>query len=75
MKVGQLIFDAITQRMDIVYRDGTFHGGLNCGNTFEVLIDGHWHTARIEYSHGYGCWYLAGVRKHCRHIVGLTVRR
>ena len=74
MKVGQLIWDASAQRVDIVYRDGTFYGGLHCGNTFDVLIRDDWRPTRIEYSHGAGSWYLVGLGRNAE-ILGLTVRK
>ena len=73
MKVGQLIFDDKTQRMDIVYRDGTFHGGLNCGSTFEVLIQDNWKSTRIEFRWP-DTWYLIGLKRD-EDILGLTVRK
>ena len=71
MKVGQLIWDASAQRVDIVCRDGTFHGGLHCGHTFDVLINGSWMPTRIEY--GADSWYLVGISRD-EEILGLTVR-
>jgi hypothetical protein len=72
MKVGQLIPGA-HQRVDIVFRDGTFHGGLHCGNTFDVLIKENWRPTRIEYRQSTESWYLVGI-EHDEDIIGLTVR-
>ena len=73
MKVGQLIWDANTQRVDIVYRDGTFYGGLHCGDTFEVLIKDKWQATRIELRWP-DTWYLTGF-KCDEEFLGLIVRK
>jgi hypothetical protein len=72
MKIGQLIPGA-QQRVDIVYSDGTFFGGLHCGNTLDVLVEGKWQPTRIEYRHSAGSWYLVGI-EHDEDILGLSVR-
>ena len=72
MKVGQLVPGA-HQRVDIVYRDGTFYGGLHCGNTLDVMLHDEWQPTRIEYRAGTGSWYLVGI-EHDEDILGLTVR-
>ena len=72
MKVGQIIPGAY-QRLDIVYRDGTFYGGLHCGNTLDVLIQDVWRPTRIEYSQSAESWYLVGFGQDAE-IIGLTVR-
>jgi len=73
MNVGQLIWDANTQRVDIIYRDGTLHGGLRCGNTFEVLVDDKWLATRIEFKWP-DTWYLVGLSR-VKDFLGLTVRK
>jgi len=37
MKVGILVRDTVAGRPDIRYHDGTFYGGLHCGDTLEAL--------------------------------------
>ena len=72
MKTGQLIWDAGSQRVDIVFRDGTFYGGLHCGDTFDALIHDAWVPTRIELRWP-DSWYLVGIRRG-EEIFGLTVR-
>lgn len=69
MKNGTLFYDADTKRMDICFEDGSTFGGLHCGTTFDVLIDGRWVPTRIEMSDQ---WYLIGVKQECSP--GLRVR-
>ena len=57
MKEGILYFDRASGRYDVLFADGGYYGGLHCGNTFDILVDGEWQTTRIE--HGSG-WYLVG---------------
>ena len=72
MKVGQLIWGDNAQRMDIVFRGGTFHGGLRCGDTLEVLIKDRWVSTRIELR-WHDTWYLIGLKRD-EGILGLTIR-
>jgi hypothetical protein len=72
MKIGQLIWDARAQRVDIIFRDGTFYGGLHCGSSFDVLLQDAWIATRIEYCWS-DAWYLVGL-EHTSDIFGLTVR-
>jgi hypothetical protein len=73
MKVGQLIWNASNQRVDIVFRDGSLHGGLHCGYAFDVLIKDVWQPTRIEYSWNSDSWYLVGIDRD-EEILGLTVK-
>lgn len=47
----------------------SYYGGLHCGDTMEVLIDGNWIPTRIEMDDD---WYLVGIP--CRDLIGLIVR-
>jgi len=74
MKEGCLIWDANAKRPDILYQDGTFYGGLHCGNTLEVLIRNNWQWTRIEYRDSSDAWYLVGIEND-EYILWLTVRK
>jgi len=67
---GILFYDASTERMDILYDDGTREGGLHCGTTFEVKVNGKWIPTRIEMSDD---WYLVGI-KNMSSLEGIQVR-
>jgi len=73
MKEGYITWDGNARRPDINYQDGTCYGGLHCGNTLEVLIDGKWRPTRIEFRHCSGAWYLVGIEND-EEILWLTVR-
>lgn len=68
-KQGVLILSIDSGRMDIRFGLDDFYGGLHCGTTMEVLIDGKWVPTRIEMADD---WFLVGV--NTRNIAGLTVR-
>ena len=66
MKVGKLYYDGSDNRLDIKFEDGTYYGGLHCGETLEYLKDnswtlGKWLPTRIEYDHSEKEWYLVGL--------------
>ena len=69
MKEGVLYYDKSNGRYDVAFHDGSYYGGLHCGNTFEILVNDAWKPTRIE--HGSG-WYLVG-HSHYR-LDGLKVR-
>lgn len=70
MQQGVLCFDSQTGRLDILFETkGLFYGGLHCGTTMEVLINGTWIPTRIEYADG---WYLVGIPRES--LSGLQVR-
>ena len=69
MKEGSLFYNPENDRMDIRFGLKSYHGGLHCGTSMEVLLDGKWIPTRIEYSN---CWYLVGIETD--HIENLTVR-
>ena len=48
MKTGALIYDPLTDRVDVRYSDGSSYGGLHCGTTLEVFYNGEWIPTRIE---------------------------
>jgi len=70
---GTLYYDLSSERMDILYEDGTREGGLHCGETFEVKIGREWIPTRIEMSWNTDEWYLVGV-KNVSNLEGLRVR-
>ena len=69
MKTGTLIPQRGTDRMDIRFDLYDSHGGLHCGETFDVKISGRWVPTRIEKGKD---WYLVGV--DVDDLVGLIVR-
>jgi len=73
MKEGIIFFNANAKRPDIRFRNGSFYGGLHCGNTIEIFSNGEWHPARVEYRSRTGTWYLAGVEIEGK-IYGESVR-
>lgn len=70
MKEGTIFFDSGLNRMNICFYDGSEYGGLHCGETFDVLLNGQWIPARIEKADD---WYLVGVA--ASQLIGLTVRK
>ena len=69
MKTGVLVKQQGTDRMDIRFSLNQYYGGLHCGETFEVKINGKWVTTRIEMGRN---WYLVGIKTD--DLVGLIVR-
>lgn len=69
MKVGSLVYDNKSGRMDICFGLDEYYGGLHCGECMEVLVDGKWFSTRIEMGKD---WYLVGVETDS--LSGLTVR-
>ena len=58
-----------TGRMDIRFSPNNYYGGLHCGETLDVKINGRWVSTRIEMGND---WYLVGVDTD--DLVGLIVR-
>ena len=58
-----------TGRMDIRFSPNDYYGGLHCGETLDVKINGRWVSTRIEMGND---WYLVGVDTD--DLVGLIVR-
>ena len=69
MKIGTLVPQRDTGRMDIRFSPNNYYGGLHCGETFDVKINGRWVPTRIEMGND---WYLVGVDTD--DLVGLIVR-
>lgn len=70
MKNGSLIYEEDQDRIDIHFGLDDFYGGLHCGETMEVLINGQWIPTRIEKSSD---WYLVGIKT--KSLPGLQVRK
>jgi len=75
LKEGAIIWNG--SRPDIRYSDGSYHGGLHCGDMIESLIQNEWRTTRIEYCQSSGMWYLVDLERYCLivDILWLTVRK
>ncbi len=69
MTVGTLVPQRGTDRLDIRFSLYDYHGGLHCGETFDVKISGRWVPTRIEMGKD---WYLVGI--DVDDLVGLIVR-
>ena len=69
MKIGTLVPQRDTGRMDIRFSPNNYYGGLQCGQTLDVKINGRWVSTRIEIGND---WYLVGVDTD--DLVGLIVR-
>ncbi|MDR1193070.1 MAG: DUF5348 domain-containing protein [Peptococcaceae bacterium] len=69
MKTGTLIYDKQQGRIDIRFGLTDYYGGLHCGETFDVLIDGEWILTRIEKAND---WFLVGIKT--KNLPGLPVR-
>ena len=69
MKTGVLVRQQGTDRMDIRFSLKQYYGGLHCGETFDVKINGKWIPTRIEMGRS---WYLVGIKTD--DLVGLIVR-
>ena len=69
MKIGTLVPQRDTGRMDIRVSPNNYYGGLHCGETLDVKINGRWVSTRIEMGND---WYLVGVDTD--DLVGLIVR-
>jgi hypothetical protein len=69
MKTGALIYDEQKCRLDIRFGSADYYGGLHCGETFEVMIDGEWIPTRIEKTRD---WFLVGI--NVKVLPGLRVR-
>ena len=69
MKIGTLVLQRDIGRMDIRFSLNDYYGGLHCGETFDVKINGRWVSTRIEMGND---WYLVGIDTD--DLVGLIVR-
>ena len=66
---GVLVPDGEWDRIDIRFGIDDYYGGLHCGTTMDVLIDGQWIPTRIEKGND---WYLVGIKT--KSLPGLQVR-
>ena len=48
MKQGALIYDRESSRYNIRFGLDDYHGGLHCGECFDVFADGKWKPTRID---------------------------
>ena len=69
MKIGTLVLQRDIGRMDIRFSLNNYYGGLHCGETLDVKINGRWVSTRIEMGND---WYLVGIDTD--DLVGLIVR-
>ena len=69
-KQGVLVYDFQQERIDIRFGLEEYYGGLHCGETLDVLIDGKWIPTRIEKA---ADWFLVGIGENIS-LPGLTVR-
>lgn len=69
MKIGTLVRNMDSSRMDVRLGLNEFLEGLRCGTRMDVLIDENWIPTRIEMADD---WYLIGIDTN--NIAGLTVR-
>lgn len=69
LRIGTLVVDAESGRMDIRFGLNDFYGCLPCGTRMDVLIDEEWIPTRIEMDED---WVLIGINTN--NIAGLTVR-
>ena len=68
-KKGVLCYDRESGRYDIYFENGSYYGGLHCGDCFDEEMNGDWVPVRIEMDDD---WDLVGVPKIW--LDGLTVR-
>ena len=71
MRIGSLVYDERSGRMDIRFGLEEYYGGLHCGTGMEVMLDGKWVRTRIEMNIN-SKWYLVGIDEDS--LVGLIVR-
>ncbi len=70
-RMGCLIYDEGSGRMDIRFGLEEYYGGLHCGEGMEVMVNGKWISTRIEMDLNRK-WYLVGV--NADSLIGLPVR-
>lgn len=70
-RIGSLVYDGRSGRMDIRFGLEEYYGGLHCGTGMEVMLDGKWVPTRIEMNIN-SKWHLVGIYEDS--LVGLTVR-
>lgn len=70
-RIGSLVYDEGSKRMDIRFGLEEYYGGLHCGEGMEVMVDGKWIHTRIEMDIN-SKWYLVGV--DADSLIGLPVK-
>lgn len=70
-RMGCLIYDEGSGRMDIRFGLEEYYGGLHCGDGMDVMVDGEWMPTRIEMGLNRK-WHLVCV--DADSLAGLTVR-
>ncbi len=70
-RIGSLIYDKGSGRMDIRFGLEEYYGGLNCGEGMEVMVNGKWIHTRIEMDIN-SKWYLVDV--DADSLIGLPVK-
>lgn len=69
MKCGTMFYNKNNERIDVGFSNGEQYGGLHCGQTFEVKINGRWVSTRIEKADD---WFLIGLNDI--DLCGLKIR-
>ena len=68
---SKLIYDTLTERLDILHKDGSTYGGLHCGDRIDVYINGKWEKSRIEKGED---WLIVGLFAEGQIPEGLLVK-
>lgn len=68
-KKGALHYDRGSGRYDIHFKDGSYYGGLHCGECLDIRLNEVWVPSRIEIDDD---WYLVGLPG--LRLEGLNVR-
>jgi hypothetical protein len=71
MKCGMLIYDSDSNRLDMLFDNGSILGGFHCGDCLDILLDNEWIPTRVEYDED---WYLYGLYQSGRIPINLKVR-
>jgi hypothetical protein len=71
MKYGKLIYDNDSNRLDVLFDDGSTLGGFHCGNCLDIQLDSKWIPTRVEYDKD---WHLYRLYQSGQIPVGLEVR-
>lgn len=65
MREGKMYYNGDIERYDVKFNDGEEYGGLQCGDYFEVKVNGKWQPTRIEHSpNESGYWYFTDIDTH-----------
>ena len=68
-KQGTLVYNDDLDRIDIRFSLDDYYGGLHCGETMDVFIDGEWIPTQIEKARD---WFLIGIKTDS--LPGLIIR-